>query len=187
VILVFLEPRHTFSHLLFVQVDVQVNYAHKRRRSFYHYTMDKNNEDKSSTTPDGDTCPPVTPTDGARAYFGYAGNPFNPPSPQLPPWWLYSNNTPPFLVSTAPVPETVIEGNKKKNSMDTNGPLKGQHYTLKEMTVLVDQVHKIGCVHDARNHLLYTCGRMEIASNAVFLRLYHYDGGIWLLRDSKVD
>lgn len=110
--------------------------------------MDKeNNERKSSTTPDGDTCPPVTPTDGAGAYFGYAGNPFNPSSPQLPPWWFYRNNTPPFLVSTAPVPKTVIEGNKKKKSMDTNGSLKGQHYSLKEMTVLVDQVHKIEPEH----------------------------------------
>jgi outer membrane murein-binding lipoprotein Lpp len=50
-------------------------------------------------------------------------------------------------VSTAPVPEPVSEqGNKKKLPIDRNGPLR-QHYTLKEMTVLVDQVLKIEPEH----------------------------------------
>jgi outer membrane murein-binding lipoprotein Lpp len=50
-------------------------------------------------------------------------------------------------VSTAPVPEPVSEqGNKKKMPIDRNGPLR-QHYTLKEMTVLVDQVLKIEPEH----------------------------------------
>lgn len=113
--------------------------------------MEKNNDRKSSMTPDGVSCPPVTPIDGAGTYFGYgAGNrPFSPSfsAQQLAPWWPYSssNNTTPPFVSTAPVPETGSEGNKnKKSSVYTpSGPARGQHYTLREMTALVDQVIKI--------------------------------------------
>jgi hypothetical protein len=87
-------------------------------------------------------------------YFGYAHYPLN--SPQLSPW-VYSN-IPPFVptpMSTAMAPSAVaVAGEnkksnkgkmkKKKNSTDVNNlPQSPGRYSLKEMTVLVDQVLKI--------------------------------------------